>query len=132
MMVTFKEQHTFAQRQIEALRIRDKFPSRIPVIVERSPQSRHIPLIDKSKFLVPGDLTVGQFVYIIRKRVSLPPEVALFLFVNGTLPTTTTLMRELYTSLADNDGFLYCLYSGENVFGGGCSLHSPPPYPLLV
>jgi GABA(A) receptor-associated protein len=130
MMATFKEQNSFAQRQIEALRIRDKFPSRIPVIVERSPQSRQIPNLDKTKFLVPGDLTVGQFIFIIRRRISLPPETALFLFVNGTLPTTSTLMKELYTSLADNDGFLYTLYSGENVFGGGCSLRSPPPNPL--
>lgn len=131
-MATFKEQHSFAQRQIEALRIREKFPSRIPVIVERSPQSKHIPNLDKSKFLVPGDLTIGQFIFIVRKRLTLPSEMALFLFVNGTLPTTGSFMKELYTSFADRDGFLYCLYSGENVFGGGCSLHSPPPYPLLM
>jgi GABA(A) receptor-associated protein len=125
-MATFKEQHSFTQRQIESLRIREKFPSRIPVIVERSPQSNHIPHIDKSKFLVPGDLTVGQFVYIVRRRISLPPETALFLFVNGTLPTTNALMKELYTSLADTDGFLYCLYSGENVFGvEACCPHAP-------
>ena len=131
MTALFKEQHSFAQRQIEALRIRDKFPSRIPVIVERSPQSGHIPKIDKSKFLVPGDLTVSQFIFVIRKRLTLPSETALFLFVNGTLPTSGSFMKELYTSFADNDGFLYCLYSGENVFGGGYSLRSSPPYPLL-
>lgn len=116
-MVTFKEQHTFAERQIEALRIHEKFPSRIPVIVERSPQSKQIPNIDKTKFLVPGDLTVGQFIYIIRRRIALSSDTALFLFVNSTLPTTNTLLKELYTSLKEADGFLYCLYSGENVFG---------------
>lgn len=125
-MATFKEQHSFAQRQIEALRIRDKFPSRIPVIVERSPQSKHIHNLDKTKFLVPSDLTISQFIYIIRKRLTLPSEMALFLFVNGTLPTTSSFMSELYTSFADKDGFLYCLYSGENVFGmEACCPHAP-------
>jgi len=34
-----------------------------------------LPLIDKKKFLVPADLTVGQFVYVIRKA-SAPASVA--------------------------------------------------------
>lgn len=58
-------------------------------------------------------------VYVIRKRLTLPAEQALFLFVGGTLPTTSTLLRELYSSYADADGFLYCHYSSENTFGAG-------------
>jgi GABA(A) receptor-associated protein len=30
-----------------------------------------IATIDKKKYLVPADLTVGQFVYVIRKRIKL-------------------------------------------------------------
>ncbi|KAM7261221.1 hypothetical protein ACFE04_026696 [Oxalis oulophora] len=37
-------------------------PERIPVIVERAEKS-DIASIDKKKYLVPADLTVGQFVY---------------------------------------------------------------------
>ena len=44
-----------------------KHPDRIPVIVEKRPRDATLPLIDKKKFLVPADLTVGQFVYVIRK-----------------------------------------------------------------
>ncbi|KAE8956555.1 hypothetical protein PR001_g31694, partial [Phytophthora rubi] len=47
-----------------------------------------IPDIDKKKFLVPADLTVGQFVYVIRKRIKLSPEKAIFIFVNNVLPPT--------------------------------------------
>jgi GABA(A) receptor-associated protein len=43
------------------------------VIVERAPKS-DIAEIDKKKYLVPMDLTVGQFVYVIRKRIKLSPE----------------------------------------------------------
>jgi GABA(A) receptor-associated protein len=114
--VPFKESVPFPQRFAEAQRIREKFPGRVPTIVERAPRT-DVPPIDKKKFLVPSDLTIGQFIYVIRKRLNLPPEKALFLFVNNTLPTTGTLMRELYVQFMSEDGFLYCTYSGESAFG---------------
>lgn len=40
------------------------------------------------RYLVPADLTVGQFVYIVRKRIKLNAEKAIFIFVNNTLPPT--------------------------------------------
>src|SRR4051794_22645777 len=40
------------------------------------------------RYLVPADLSVGQFVYVIRKRIKLKPEKAIFIFVNNTLPPT--------------------------------------------
>ena len=115
-MASFKEKNKFENRITESSRIKEKFPGRIPVIVERGPKS-HVPLIDKNKFLVPGDLSIGQFIYIIRKRLTLSPETALFVYISNVLPTTSTLMRELYAQYKDNDGFLYLSYTGENTFG---------------
>lgn len=37
---------------------------------------------------MPGDLTAGQFVYVVRKRIKLSAEKAIFVFVNNTLPPT--------------------------------------------
>ena len=37
---------------------------------------------------MPADLTVGQFVYVIRKRIKLSPEKAIFIFVDNVLPPT--------------------------------------------
>ena len=42
----------------------------------------------KCRYLVPGDLTVGQFVYVIRKRIRVSPEKAIFMFVKNVLPPT--------------------------------------------
>ena len=42
------------------------------VICEKADRT-DIPLIDKKKYLVPSDLTVGQFVYVIRKRIKVGP-----------------------------------------------------------
>lgn len=66
---------------------------------------------------MPVDLTVGQFVYVIRKRIKLPSEKAIFIFVNDILPPTAALISTIYEEHKDEDGFLYVLYSGENTFG---------------
>ena len=86
-MSKFKNDHDFDKRKKEADKIRAKYPERIPVICEKSANS-DISDIDKKKYLVPGDLTVSQFVYVIRKRIKLAPEKAIFIFVNNTLPAT--------------------------------------------
>jgi hypothetical protein len=65
-----------------------------------------IPTIDKKKYLVPSDLTVGQFVYVIRKRIKLAPEKAIFIFVDEVLPPTAALMSAIYDEHKDEDGFL--------------------------
>jgi len=61
--------------------------SLLQVIVERLPGST-VPSIDKRKFLVPSDISVAQFMWIIRKRIQLSPAKALFLFVGKLLPQT--------------------------------------------
>jgi GABA(A) receptor-associated protein len=89
-----------------------------PVICERSSKSStSLQDIDKKKYLVPVDLTLGQFVYVIRKRLALPPEQAIYISVNGTIPPAASLMSTIYSENKDSDGFLYCTYTGENVFG---------------
>lgn len=113
----FKSRIPFHKRLEEAQIIKQKYPERIPIICERASKNADVPLIQKHKFLAPANMTIGQFIYVIRKNLSLTPEKALFLFVGNTLPTTQTLMRELYGDFADDDGFLYIKYSGESVFG---------------
>ncbi|CDZ96341.1 symbiosis-related protein [Phaffia rhodozyma] len=112
----FKDEHPFEKRQAEAQRIRAKYSDRIPVICEKGDKT-DIPTIDKKKYLVPSDLTVGQFVYVIRKRIKLPAEKAIFIFVDEVLPPTAALISAVYEEHKDEDGFLYITYSGENVFG---------------
>ncbi|KAJ0048469.1 hypothetical protein Pint_15894 [Pistacia integerrima] len=69
------------------------------------------------RYLVPADLTVGQFVYVIRKRIKLSAEKAIFIFVDNVLPPTGAIMSAIYEEKKDEDGFLYVTYSGENTFG---------------
>ncbi|KAL0482109.1 autophagy-related protein ATG8 [Acrasis kona] len=117
-MTRYKDEpeNTFEKRKMEALRIRTKYTDRIPVICEKMEKS-NIPDIDKKKYLVPSDLTVGQFVYVIRKRIKVDANTNIFIFVNNVFPPTAALMSTLYDEQKDPDGFLYITYSGENTFG---------------
>ena len=75
------------------------------------------PTLARQKFLVPKDLTLGMFSYVIRKHLTLPPEKALFLFIENYLPTTGSLMSELYAQHKSDDGALRIIYTSESVFG---------------
>ncbi|ESO90999.1 hypothetical protein LOTGIDRAFT_233504 [Lottia gigantea] len=116
MKFKFKEEHTLDHRKAESSKIKTKYPERIPVIVEKDPKSQ-IQQIDKRKFLVPNDISVAQFMWIIRKRICIPSEKAIFLFVGKVLPQTSASMGQVYEDHKSDDGFLYIAYSGENTFG---------------
>ena len=116
-IIPFKEKFVFEHRFNEARKIRQKYNDRVPVICEKAEGSTDIPDLDKRKYLVPVDLTVGQFVYVIRNRIHIPPEQAIFVFINNSMAPTASLMSEVYRQHRDPDGFLYVTYSGENTFG---------------
>jgi hypothetical protein len=52
-----------------------------------------------SRYLVPADLSVGQFTYVIRKRIRLPPEKAIFIFVNNYIPPTCKHIDNIYVCI---------------------------------
>lgn len=115
-MEEFKKLSTFEKRKNESNRIINKHPERVPVVVCKN-YGDNLPTIDKQKFLVPKDMSIGQFMYVIRKRIKLEADQALFVLVNNSLQTSTKIMEEIYQDCKDEDGFLYIIYSSENTFG---------------
>jgi GABA(A) receptor-associated protein len=112
----FKSNNSFHDRAKESKRILEKYPDKIPVICERNFTST-LPNIDKHKYLVPTDLTVGQFIYVIRKRIKITPQQAIYLFIKGHMPPSNETMNITYSKFRDDDGFLYISYTNENTFG---------------
>jgi len=106
----------FKKRVEETKKIREKYPDRVPVIVSRA-QNCTLNDIDKHKFLVPNDLTIGQFVNVIRKRIKVSESMGIFIFVKNILPPNSSLMSQIYNEFKEDDGFLYIIYNGESVFG---------------
>ena len=107
-----KNQFSFKHRLGESQRLIAKYPDRVPIICESK-----INILDKNKFLVPVDLTLGQFQFVIRKRMKLSPDKALFLFINEKIYNHSQLIFSLYDQEKDIDGFLYINYGFENTFG---------------
>lgn len=116
--MSFKLSHTFYERKSEFQNIVSKYPHKFPIICEKSTSSSNdCPDIDKNKYLVSNELTIGQFLYIIRKRLKITPEKALYIFINGIIPATSDYICNIYHHYKDEDGFLYITYTTENTFG---------------
>lgn len=115
---SFKKEFSSEKRLLESKRIMDKFKDRIPVIVEISRKCNDIRDIDKQKYLVPEELSVGQFQYVIRKRIKLPQSKAMYMIFNNKLCATSESIKKVYENNKDTeDGFLYTVISTENTFG---------------
>lgn len=114
----FRNNNTFTKRREESTRILVKYPDRIPVICEIAKEYRSLINLDRHKYLVPLDITVAQLVYVLRGRIQLTPEKALFLFTeNNMLPPTSETLGALYNRNKNEDGFLYIIVSLESTFG---------------
>ncbi|CAI9614833.1 unnamed protein product [Staurois parvus] len=107
-----------AVRKSEVIGIRAKFPSKIPVVVERYNKEKYLPLLDKTKFLVPKDISMSHFLNILRNRMNLSATQAFYILVNEkTLATMSLSMAELYNANQDEDGFMYMTYASQEMFG---------------
>ncbi len=78
----YKQERRFEDRIKESKNIINKYPDRIPVIVEKHPREKALIEIDKCKYLIPMNITVGQLLHIIRKRLQISEIQAIYIFFN--------------------------------------------------
>jgi len=117
MKSEFQSKRTFEERVRDSSTIKEQHPDKIAVIVERSKSERTLPILDKTKFLVPGHVTVTELIRVLRRRLQLAPGQALFLFSSRGLPPGTQTLAELHEADRDEDGFLYMFYAAQETFG---------------
>ena len=113
--MTFKQKFSLDYRKEESKRIRMIYPNRIPVICEKLYNTD--PNINKIKYLIPVEVTLAYFIFLIRKNYILSQNEGIFLIINGFIPPTSYCFSKLYDLFSDDDGFLYINYSVESVFG---------------
>ncbi len=126
--ISYKNNHTIEERKSETLKIKNKYSDKIPVIVTKDPSSQ-LNNITKEKYLVPFNMTIGQFMSVIREKTSIGQEQAINIFLidynnNNILASTSTSFESLYIQYVEKeinnknyDGYIYLIYTGENVFG---------------
>jgi GABA(A) receptor-associated protein len=126
--IPFKTKFSVEDRLRESTNVKERCPDRIPVVIHKNPNS-NIDDIDKAKYLFPLSFTVPQISYIIRKRISLKPDETINIFIqtydnDEILPSQSSTIESIYNQYVHSfkehpkyDGYLYLIYSGENVFG---------------
>lgn len=116
-MSSFKKKYDFESRKKESGKILTKYPDKCPIIVENSKKST-LEKLNKCKFLVPNDLTIAQFMVVLRKRIKINNEESFFLFINDNiLVSSSETITNVYTNYKNEDNFLYLTYCNENTFG---------------
>lgn len=95
-----------------------KFPECVPIIVNRSEKEINLPEINNKKFIVPYNMILNNFLIAIRSRLTLPPTVSLWLFINDIpLYITSDRIGDIYNKHKNKDDILYITYRGEDFFG---------------
>lgn len=114
--VRFVVEFGFQRRLEESANVLNKFPDRLPVIIEsgRDDETRLLP---KRKYLVPRTLTMDHLIYIVRKQLQLSKDESIFIYVRGLLLNPSMILPDVYERYASSDGFLYITYAFESVFG---------------
>ena len=95
MVPNFKNSLKFEERLAKANALVKKYPDRVPIICQKT-NGRDNPDIDKNKYLVPITMTIGQFLLVIRQRINIKPEEAIFLFVNNFIVPSNELVGTVY------------------------------------
>ena len=116
-MGNYRKNVSFDERKLKASMILKQHSDRIPVVVECSEQLQAVHPLKKNKFIVPFELTLAQFIFVIRKHMKLDPSYAIFVFINNKLHPSTSIMGDLYASQKDEDGFMYLDVFQESTFG---------------
>ena len=98
---------------MKSQKLRAAHPDKVPVIVKNNKTK------ETMKFLVQQDISLSQFLFILRKKIELSQEEGLYIYVNDhALIDMLFPMREIYDlHKNEKDGLLYLTMAGENVFG---------------
>ena len=115
-MNEYKILNSFKDRLKESTRIKLKHSDKIPVIIDKY-KTKDLKQINKHKYLLPNDLTIAQFLFVIRKKIQLSPDQTIFIFCNNILLISNKTIGEVYDLYKDDDKFLYLYYDIENTFG---------------
>jgi len=97
----------------EAKKLIAKYPDRIPVIVLNSDKV----ILKKNKFLFPELMLWSQVNGVVKKYVHTSSLESIILMSKGNIPSGSQSLRDVYSKLKNQNGFLVLEIIKENTFG---------------
>ena len=91
----------------------ERYPGKIPIIISDNKKD----ILEKYKFVISKEATVGDFMNILRKYSKVNEHQALFLLFNELLPPCNKQWKEIYDNFKSDDNVLYGIVTLENTFG---------------
>ena len=127
-MSSYKNSVSFNARREATKNILTKYPDKCPIYLtfDSKLKLRQKTGTNFNKYIINNNLTIGQYMQVLRKRVELGDKLALTLFINiykndkllnTILPTMSMTIEQAYSDYKDEDGFLYMNLVAENTFG---------------
>jgi GABA(A) receptor-associated protein len=115
---SFKKMHTQEKRYNETKVLLEKYPNKIPCIIEVNDTLLSLPVFH-TKWLIPEDITVIGLIMKIRNKYTniIKASDGLFLFIGTSVCRPDEMIKNIYNKYKDEDNFLYMTLSKENVFG---------------
>lgn len=111
----FNDQEKYViKKEVEL--IKEKYPNYVPIIVRAKDKKLKL---SKNKYLVGGEITIGQFMFIVRKKIpSLRPEDGIYLFIDNIIPLNSSSLKSIYESKRDLEmDMLFITLCKESTFG---------------
>ncbi len=109
----------FSKKKIEELM--SKFPDRVPIVISSKSFKEH----NINRFIVPVNMTINQFMIILRNKTKINSTEAIFIFVKDYKKTSkqdviapvSETIGSLYDKYKDDKLILNLFYEKEAVFG---------------
>jgi GABA(A) receptor-associated protein len=90
-----------------------RHPNRVPVKIDENSDFD----IERRKYLIPRDMTLGNFVSYLRKHIKINKHEAMFVLIDGILPPVSATFESLYITHVNEDRLLHIILKRENTFG---------------
>jgi GABA(A) receptor-associated protein len=116
MKVELSKKYKDAINPDKIYKIVQRYPNRIPVFIDKSSKS-NLESLKKNKYLVNSNMTLGEYMFYIRKEINLSSSKALFFYFNNNLESCSNTMGALFKKHKNKDYVLVIVYDTENTFG---------------
>ena len=128
-MSDFRKKFKFEERKDITDKILSKYEEKCPIYLSFDSQLNLKSLKNYNRYIVTHNLTLSQFLMIVKKKINFGSTESLSLFVeiydknsssikDALLAPLSSSITSIYDINKNEDGFLYMRLVKENVFGG--------------